>query len=235
MDDGPATAAERALGTCGASNRAIHAMVRRALLSRGVSGGTLLDVGCGRGDLRRALADAAFDYVGADVSRYPGYPDSLAFVPINLDRGGVALPDATANVVACVETIEHVENPRSLLRELVRLAKPGGWLLVTTPNQLSVSAKLALVVKNQFPAFQEAPGLYPAHITALLESDLVRMATECRLDEVCIEFSGSGRVPLSARHWPRPLRRPRGVIGRAFSDNVLLCARRPGEGSSRTP
>jgi hypothetical protein len=94
-------------------------------------------------------------------------------------------------------------------------------VVVTTPNQLSLLSKLTLVVKNQFNAFTERPGSYPAHITALLEVDLVRIARECGLVEVGIRYTDSGRIPGTARHWPRPLG------GRAFSDNVLLEARRP--------
>jgi 2-polyprenyl-3-methyl-5-hydroxy-6-metoxy-1,4-benzoquinol methylase len=120
-----------------------------------------------------------------------------------------------------VETIEHLENPRAFVRELARLAKPGGTVLVTTPNQLSLLSKLTLLTRNQFNAFQEAPGLYPAHITALLEVDLRRIARETGLEGVEVHYSGFGRIPFTARHWPRPLQ------GRAFSDNVALLARRP--------
>lgn len=75
--------------------------------------------------------------------------------------------------------IEHLENPRAFIRVLVRLTKPGGWVFVTTPNQLSLLSQMTLMLKNQFNAFQEAPSLYPAHITALLEIDLIRITTEC--------------------------------------------------------
>jgi hypothetical protein len=90
--------------------------------------------------------------------------------------------------------------------------------VVTTPNQLSLLSKLTLVLKNQFNAFQEAPGLYPAHLTALLEVDLLRIARECGLADPTIRHTDSGRIPFTPWHWPR------GFRGRAFSDNVLLAA-----------
>jgi SAM-dependent methyltransferase len=227
MEDHVPFVVSRALESGGASDGAIHAMVRRGLSTRDPRPGVLVDVGCGRGGLRAALAGFFQRYVGADVVRHEGFPQEAEFVEVDLDRGSVALPDAMADVVTCVETIEHVENPRALLRELTRLMKPGAWLLLTTPNQLSLASKLSLVVRNQYPAFVEAPGLYPAHITALLEADLVRLALECGLGEVSVEYSGVGRVPLSARHWPRFLHRPAGAFGRALSDNVMMCGRKP--------
>ena len=73
--------------------------------------------------------------------------------------------DGAADVVVSIETIEHLENPRALFRELVRAVRPGGLLLVTTPNQLSLLSKLSFVVKDRHGAFQAVH--YPAHITAL--------------------------------------------------------------------
>lgn len=76
--------------------------------------------------------------------------------------------EGTADVVAYVEMIEHLENPRTLVRELTRLLRPGESVLITTPNQLGLLSKFGLLVKNQCPAFQERPGLYLAHFMALL-------------------------------------------------------------------
>ena len=193
----------------------------RTIRERHPGGGTLLDVGCGTGGLWWYIRELFNAYVGADVIRYEGFPEGADFRSVNLDTGRVDLPDGTADVVACVETIEHVENPRAFVRELARLARPGGLVVITTPNQLSLLSKLGLLVKDQFPAFQERPGLYPAHITALLPVDLMRMARECGLVEPAIRYSDSGRIPGTPWHWPRPL------AGRAYSDNVLLMARRP--------
>ncbi len=94
------------------------------------------------------------------------------------------MPDEAADVVAAVETIEHLENPRAFVRELVRLVKPDGWVIVTTPNQLSLLSLITLLIKHRFSAFQDVH--YPAHLTALLEVDLKRIAAEC------VEKSGSG-------------------------------------------
>jgi hypothetical protein len=104
----------------------------------------------------------------------------------------------------------------------VRLARPGGWVVVTTPNQLSLLSKLTLLLKNQLNAFQD--GSYPAHITALLEIDLRRMAAECHLADVRTAFSLRGRVPGTPWHYPAWASR---LLPRALSDNVLVLGRKP--------
>lgn len=205
----------------GSSHPAIYAAVAAALGAMHRGGGTLVDVGCGTGALWQVLRPAFGRYVGVDLVKYDGFPLDAEFVTGNLDDGPLPLADDYADVVASVETIEHLENPRAFMRQLARVVKPGGVVIVSTPNQLSLLSKLTLVVKNQFNAFQEAPGLYPAHLTALLEIDLLRIARECGLAEPTIRYTNSGRIPFTPISWPRWLR------GRPFSDNVILIARKP--------
>jgi 2-polyprenyl-3-methyl-5-hydroxy-6-metoxy-1,4-benzoquinol methylase len=202
-------------------------MVEEALVERGLAAETLLDVGAGAGGLFPWVQKHVGRYVGADIVRYQSFPDAVEFVAIDLDSGRLPFADSSVPVVTCLETIEHVENPRALLREIARVTAPGGWMFVTTPNQLSLASKLCLVFRDEFLHFQERPGLYPAHISALLEVDLRRMAQELGLVDVQIAYTGRGRVPFSSEKWPAWLSKTRGRRARLFSDNVLLAARKP--------
>jgi 2-polyprenyl-3-methyl-5-hydroxy-6-metoxy-1,4-benzoquinol methylase len=222
LDDTFPNVTERARRSGGISADAIYQAVANTLRERHPGGGCLLDVGCGAGNLWPVLADRFDRYVGADVIRHDAMPADLIFCPVDLDHHAVPRPDHEADVVAAVETIEHLENPRAFLRELVRLTRPGGWVIVTTPNQLSLLSKLTLVLKNQFNAFQDA--CYPAHLTALLETDLRRMAVECRLTEIAIVYSGRGRMPGLPWHYPTFLSR---CFPRLCSDNVVLLGQAP--------
>lgn len=217
---------ERARQSHGVSGDAIYEMVARAIAAKSDKVGTLVDIGCGAGRLRSFVCPYTSKYIGVDTVRYDTLPESVEFVRHNLDAGNIPLADSVADIVCAVETIEHLENPRAFIRELARLAKPGGLVIVTTPNQLSLLSKLTLVLKNQFSAFQEAPGLYPAHITALLEIDLIRIATECSLTDISIDYSHQGRIPFTSWHYPQFL----GFRGRAFSDNILCVGRKKGNG-----
>jgi len=200
----------RARQSQGISNSAIYEMVARAIAQRHCGGGVFVDVGCGAGNLRSFVSGESSDGISEaarragyccdryiDAVRYDSFPADAEFLRLDLDSGKVPLADGFADVVCVVETIDHLENPRAFMRELVRLTKPGGWVIVTTPNQLSLLSKLTLVLKNQLSAFQEAPGLYPAHITALLEIDLIRIAKECGLTDINTDYINQGRIPFT--------------------------------------
>jgi SAM-dependent methyltransferase len=216
----------RANETHGESSTGVYRMVADALAPGTAPHGVLIDVGCGRGELRTWVRDRCTRYVGVDVIRHAGFPADGELVLANLDGGAVPLPDASADVVVSAETIEHVENPRALVRDLVRLTRPGGLVLVTTPNQLSLASLICLAGRGQFQYFQRAPGLYPAHITALLPIDLERIFAECGLSEIELRYSADGRVPFSERRWPARLPAASGPRGRLFSDNVLVRGRK---------
>jgi SAM-dependent methyltransferase len=212
------TPAARAALSGGSSDLELHAFVARMVRESRPGKGTIVDVGCGNGSLAASLLGTFERYVGCDLVSYQGFPDEpwARFVQANLDEPPYPIESQTGDVVVAVETIEHLENPRRFARELTRIAKPGGLIIVTTPNQLSLLSKMTLVMKNRFNAFQD--GLYPAHVTALLEVDLLRIARECGLADAEVRYPGGGRMPFTGRHWPGFLR------GRTFSDNVLLRA-----------
>jgi 2-polyprenyl-3-methyl-5-hydroxy-6-metoxy-1,4-benzoquinol methylase len=208
------TRARQSLGT---SDAAIYQMVADVFHERDLRGDVLVDLGCGTGELWSYARERFARYVGVDAVRYGGLPEATDFHLADLDLSKTSLPAECADAVASVETIEHLENPRAFMRELVRLVKPGGCVVVTTPNQLSWLSLLTLVIKKRFSAFQDVH--YPAHLTALLEVDLRRIAAECGLTDVEIKYSLQGRILLTPWHYPRVLAR---VFPRALSDNLIL-------------
>jgi 2-polyprenyl-3-methyl-5-hydroxy-6-metoxy-1,4-benzoquinol methylase len=207
----------RARKSRGISNQDILGMVVRVLAKRQVSGEFIVDVGCGQGDLCSYVRSRFERYIGIDAVRYEDFPDQAEFFLLDVDSGCIPFPEGSADVVAAVEVIEHLENPRDFMRKLTALAKPGGWVIVTTPNQLSFLSLLTLILKHKFQAFQDVH--YPAHLTALLEIDLRRIAGECGLTRIDIDYTLAGRIPGTALHYPRFLSR---WFPRALSDNVLV-------------
>ena len=219
---GESEVVRRAKLSGGAGEEAVYRAVRAELEALGVGGGVAVDVGAGSGALWGHVRDRCREYWAVDAIAYGGLPGEARFVKADLNRPPVALPDGCADLVFAIEVIEHVENPRLLCRELARLAGPGAWIVVTTPNQVSLLSVLALALKQQFSSFTDAS--YPAHLTALLPVDLRRIAAELGLEEVRLAWTGDGRMPGTSLHWPRLLGR---LSPRLFSDSVLLLARKP--------
>lgn len=213
---------DRALQSRGISEQWIYELVASRLAQVRAGGGTLVDVGCGVGDLLPHVAPLCDRYLGADIVRHQLLDDSVDFAQIDVESGRIPLDDGSVDVVCAVEVISMVENPRAFVREMARIVRPGGWVFVSTLNNLSLLNLLTLVVRQRYQAFQDA--LYPMQITALLEVDLHRMATEAGLERVTTTFTAHGRMPFLNVFYPAGLAR---LAPRWLSDLVLMEARKP--------
>lgn len=63
-------------------------------------------------------------------------------------------PDAHFDYVFSIEGIEHFENPWTFTKELCRVLKPGGRLIISTPNTFSVDARVKYLLAGYFPRFR---------------------------------------------------------------------------------
>jgi SAM-dependent methyltransferase len=145
----------------------------------------------GRGDLAgRVVVDlpagegtsaALLHELGAQVEPYDLFPaffkvPGLECRPADLN-GRLPIADAHADLVLCQEGIEHLPNQLAALMELNRILKPGGTLLLTTPNVSHLRARLS-------------------HL--LLESDLHNRLPPTEVDSIW--FSGAAPEPLYFGH-----------------------------------
>src|SRR5471032_1090746 len=107
--------------------------------------GQLLEIGCGAGNFLVRAADRGFDVTGLEYSPY-----AAERARKNLDgRGRVLVGEVTAladqsnayDVCVLCDVIEHVRHPDEFVRDILRLLRPGGVLLVVTPSLDSWSAR----------------------------------------------------------------------------------------------
>lgn len=119
-------------------------LVVEAIARRPGSGRAVLDVGCGDGSflahaaarVDRPGADDGVRWVGVDYSAHQ--LAKAAELPYEFHRcdlaEGIPLPDASMDLVHAAEVIEHVYDPDLLVEECARVLRPGGQLVVSTPN-----------------------------------------------------------------------------------------------------
>ena len=119
----------------------IHAEVA-ALFRPHVAAGRILDLPAGDGVNSRGLAAAGYEVVAADLFPEGCPADGFTVVKADLARP-LPFPDASFDGVLFSEGIEHLDAQVAALREMARVLRPGGALVVTTPNVLSLHARLA--------------------------------------------------------------------------------------------
>jgi 2-polyprenyl-3-methyl-5-hydroxy-6-metoxy-1,4-benzoquinol methylase len=99
-------------------------------------GAVCLDVGCGMGYGTASLADAGAVVVGVDVDGGALRTASSRYATgsfIQADALSLCFRDHSFDTVVCFEAIEHLRDPRTHLREVVRVLRPEGTYVVSTP------------------------------------------------------------------------------------------------------
>lgn len=120
---------------------------------QGLFGKKVIDIGCGGGILAESMARSGADVTGLDMAK-----DSLAVARLHALESGVAInyQQATAehfasqhsaqfDVVTCMEMLEHVPEPMSVIQACADLAKPGATLFFSTLNKTWKAYLLAIV------------------------------------------------------------------------------------------
>ena len=93
------------------------------------SGVRILDVGCRDGYLKKFLK-GDYQYFGIDIAPEFEAPD----ITIQDICAGTDFDPDFFDIVFCIEVLEHVTNPYFVLREIHRILKPGGRLVLSVPN-----------------------------------------------------------------------------------------------------
>lgn len=126
----------------------VHEMAKWGGLDKLSPETTVLDVGCGIGGSSRILArDYGFDVTGVTISPQQVRraqeltPDDLDAKFKVDDAMALSFPDESFDVVWSIETGPHIPDKESFARELLRVLKPGGLLVVADWNQRDVRKK----------------------------------------------------------------------------------------------
>jgi len=172
-------------------------------LAGGLAGKRVLDVGCGGGILAEAMAASGAQVTGIDLAEKPLQVASLHKIEtgssveyrlVAAEAIAEEMPGAF-DVVTCMEMLEHVPDPASIVRAVAKLAKPGGHVFFSTINRNPKSFLFAIVgaeyVLNLLPrgtheyakfitpselaAFCRASGLEPNDLTGMTYNPLTKV------------------------------------------------------------
>jgi len=119
---------------------------RYALALEIVKGKAVLDIACGEGYGSALLAEIAESVVGVDIDQATVEHAQRKYRRENLNfiRGSclaIPIPDASVDVVVSFETLEHFAEHAIFIREAKRVLRPGGLLLISTPNRPEFSER----------------------------------------------------------------------------------------------
>lgn len=186
--------------------------------SVGLAGKKVLDVGCGGGLLSEGMASRGATVTGIDLSDKP-----LGVARLHLLESGqkvdyrkVSAEDLAAempgafDVVTCMEMLEHVPDPASIIAACGRLVKPGGTVFFSTLNR-NPKAYLLAVVGAEYILGWLPKGTHE-YSKFIKPSELARWARQADLEAT--EFIGMTYAPLSRQY----------LLGNDTSVNYLVRA-----------
>jgi len=127
----------------------VHEKIR--VMLDGEPRGLLLDAPAGKGAFALEAKRLGYEVTCGDIECARFEAEGLQCERVDLNH---AWPygDARFDAVACIEAIEHLENPWLMVREANRVLKRGGVFLVTTPNVLSIKSRMSYLL-NGYPNY----------------------------------------------------------------------------------
>ena len=167
-------------------------VVQRLLLSRQlvceVAPQNMLDVGCGDGILLSLVGDQV-DRFGVDIVQgAPAYAESARYFMRDVSNG-LPFSDATFDVVHSSELIEHLLDTRAFLRECMRVLRPGGRLVVSTPNLHYWRNVIEWLIGNQF-FFVDYRAGQEGHVRYFCAKTLAALAHDVGFQQITLRTVG---------------------------------------------
>ncbi len=167
-----------------------------------IKGKNVVDVGCGGGILAESMARRGAKVLGVDLADKPLKVAQLHAMEAgvaNLDYRSIAAEalaveqPAQFDVVTCMEMLEHVPDPSSIIRACADMVKPGGWVFFSTLNRNPKSFLFAIVGAEYL--LKLLPKGTHEFARFIRPAELARWTREARLDTV--QYKGLEYNPLT--------------------------------------
>ena len=187
-----------------------------------LQGKRVLDVGCGGGILADSMARRGADVLGIDLAAKPlkvaqlhaieAATPRIAYREVAAEALAEEMPEGF-DVVTCMEMLEHVPDPGSIVAACGRLVKPGGWVFFSTINRNAKAFVFAIVGAE--------------HLLKLLPRGTHEYAKFLRPSELAAWCRAASLEPVATRGLEyNPLSR-RYRLSADTSVNYLIACRKP--------
>ncbi len=165
---------------------------------------SIIDVGCGGGILTESLAKLGATVTGIDMGTEPLNVAKLHALESNLTINYEKITaeekaqqcNETFDMVTCMEMLEHVPDPASVINACATLVKPGGLVFFSTLNKTVKSYLLAILAAEKI--LKLVPDGTHDHDKFIKPSQLIAWAEESQLK--CIDASGIHYNPVTENH-----------------------------------
>ncbi len=171
----------------------------------GLAGKTVIDVGCGGGILTEALAAEAAHATGIDMAEKSLHVarqhaaeqglDNIAYRCVSVEDLAAETP-AAYDVVACMEMLEHVPDPASIIRACAKLVKPDGTVFFSTLNR-NAKSYLQAIVAAEYVLGLVSKGTHSWQ-KFITPAELARMSRHAGLD--LVRTAGLSYQPLTQKY-----------------------------------
>ncbi len=195
----------------------------------------VLDFGCYFGAMIERLRRAGYrDVGGTDLAaHFPGDP-GFPFVQADLNRDFVDRFDRRDYAALMVsEVIEHLDDPRHFLHDAWKLLRPGGHIILTTPNIAFFEGRLKFLLRGELWGFGANNYLGQRHISPLSREQTPILLGECGFELVEMFTAGSFatglRRVLTAPLWLTM----RALLGPSVLGESLMIVARKREGAEQ--
>jgi SAM-dependent methyltransferase len=170
----------------------VHEHALRIVESRLPRGARVLDVGSGSGALAARLLARGFAVIASDFdgSDYRAQPPFVQWDASSLDLPG-DVASSSLDGVCAIEVLEHVENPAQALRNFYQVLRPGGLLVVSTPNLAHPRSRVKFLLRGAPSYFGRVEFRNSGHRTMLPHWMLDLAIEEAGFEDVNVTFAGS--------------------------------------------
>jgi 2-polyprenyl-3-methyl-5-hydroxy-6-metoxy-1,4-benzoquinol methylase len=118
-----------------------------------IKGEKVLDCGAGKGSFTEQLVKKDGNVYACDIDS-SRFRLKIPFKKANFNNN-IPFNNSFFDKIISIEVIEHLENPAILIKELSRVIRKNGQLIITTPNIQNVKSKFQFLFKSEFHWFQE--------------------------------------------------------------------------------